>query len=88
MVGKVDNEGRVDGVFIKKLTNNLSMKVTGNFQSSNVDQGVLSVDLDFEEKNSIQQLKFGQGHFGFNIMQRVHPKLMLGIDYMNLVRFS
>ena len=47
MVGKVDNEGRVDGVFIKKLTNNLSMKVTGNFQSSNVDQGVLSVDLDF-----------------------------------------
>ena len=88
MVGKVDNEGRVDGVFIKKITNNLSMKITGNFQSFNVDQGVLSVNLDFKEKNSIQQLKFGQGHFGFNIMQRVHPKLMLGIDYMNLVRFS
>lgn len=47
MVGKVDNDGRVDGVFVKKLTNNLSMKVTGNFQSSNVEQGVVSVDLDF-----------------------------------------
>lgn len=88
MVGKVDNDGKVDGVFVKKLTDNISMKVTGNFQSSNIDQGVLSVDLDIEDKNSNQQIKFGQGHFGFNIMQKVHPRLILGVDYMNLVHFS
>ena len=87
MVGKVDNDGKVDGVFVKKLTDNISMKVTGNFQSSNIDQGVLSVDLDFEDKNSNQQIKFGQGHFGFNIMQKIHPRLILGVDYMNLVIF-
>ena len=34
----------------------------------------------------MQAFKFGPGHFGFNIMQKVHPNLILGFDYMNLVK--
>ena len=88
MVGKVDNDGKVDGIFIKKLAKNISLRATGNFPSSNVEQGVISFDLDIEEKDSMQAFKFGPGHFGFNMMQRVHPNLILGFDYMNLVIFQ
>lgn len=30
-------------------------------------------------------LRFGQGIFGFSIMQRLHKNLMAGFDYTNLV---
>ena len=63
------------------------MRATGNFPTSNVEQGVVSIDVDIENKNSMQAFKFGPGHFGFNIMQRVHPNLILGFDYMNLVTY-
>ena len=85
MQGKVDNEGKVDGILVKKLTNNLSMKVTGSFPSSNVDQGFFGLDFDFEDKNAQHNFKFGPGHFGFSMMQRVHQQLMLGFDYAYLV---
>ncbi len=41
MMGKVDNEGKVDAIFVQKLNSVFSFKGTGSFQSSNVEQGVL-----------------------------------------------
>jgi len=34
MMGKVDSEGRVDAVLLKKLTGGWSMKLAGNFMNS------------------------------------------------------
>ena len=85
MQGKVDNEGKVDGILVKKLAKNLSMKVTGSFPSSNVDQGFFGLDFDFEDKHAQHNFKFGPGHFGFSMMQRVHQNFMLGFDYSYLV---
>ena len=85
MQGKVDNEGKVEGILVKKLARNLSMKVTGSFPSSNVDQGFFGLDFDFEDKNAQHNFKFGPGHFGFSMMQKVHQNLMLGFDYTYLV---
>lgn len=42
MMGKCDNEGKVDAVFVRKINQNLSTKLTSNFQSSNMDQGVIN----------------------------------------------
>ena len=50
MMGKVDNEGKLDAIFIKKLNNYLSARVTSNFHSSNVEQGIFSLDLEYEDK--------------------------------------
>lgn len=61
------------------------MRITGSFQNSNVDQGVLTADVDIEGRNSMNVLRVGQGIFGFSTMQRIHPNLMLGFDYTNLV---
>lgn len=41
MMGKVDNEGKVDAIYVQKLNHAISFKGTGSFQSSNVEQGVL-----------------------------------------------
>lgn len=87
MVGKVDSEGKVDSIFVKKLNENLSAKITGQFMSKNLDQGMVMLDFDYEDKDSIANLKLGPGHWGFNIMQRVHSNLMLGFDYTNVVIF-
>jgi hypothetical protein len=35
-MGKIDNEGKTDAIFVQKINPNLSVKVTGNFQTSNV----------------------------------------------------
>lgn len=32
-------------------------------------------------------LRAGQGHIGFNYMQKIHPNLLLGFDYTNLVKY-
>ena len=61
------------------------MKLTGSFQSSNVDQGIVSVDFEVEDKNSMNVFRWGQGMFGFSTMQRIHKNLLMGFDYTNIV---
>lgn len=84
MVGKVDTEGKVDSIFVKKLNEYLSLRLTGQFMSKNLDQGMVMLDLDYEHKDCNGQFKWGPGHWGVNYMQRVHNNLMLGFDYTNV----
>ena len=84
MVGKVDTEGKVDSIFIKKLNQYFSLRLTGQFMSRNLDQAMIMMDLDYEDRDSNCQLKLGAGHWGVNYMQKVHKNLMLGFDYTNV----
>jgi hypothetical protein len=52
--------------------------------SRNLDQGMVMLDLDYEDKDSNAQLKLGPGHWGLSFMQRVHRNVMLGFDYTNV----
>jgi len=52
MVGKVDTEGKVDSIFVKKLNDFLTLRLTGQFMSRNLDQGMVMMDLDYEGKDS------------------------------------
>ena len=45
MMGKADNEGKVYAILVRKLHPNISFKLTGSFQSSNVEQGVVMACL-------------------------------------------
>lgn len=54
MLGKVDSEGKVEAILLKNINKNINLRVTGSFQSSNVDQGILAADLDIEGKTSIK----------------------------------
>jgi hypothetical protein len=45
MMGKADNEGKVDAIFVRKLTRNLALKINAGFQSSNVEQGIVNAEL-------------------------------------------
>ena len=45
MMGKADGEGKVDSVLLKKLNNNLMLKLSANFMSSKTDDGALAGDL-------------------------------------------
>jgi len=47
MVGKVDSEGKVDSIFIKKLNEAISLRLTGQFLSKNVEQGMVMLDVDY-----------------------------------------
>jgi len=47
MVGKVDTEGKVDSIFVKKINEYLSLRLTGQFLSQNLDQGMVMIDLDY-----------------------------------------
>ena len=87
MLGKVDSEGKLDAIMLKNINKNINARFTGSFQTSNVEQGVMGLDLDIEGKNSMTVLRMGPGHFGINFMQRVHKNLMLGFDYSNLVPY-
>ena len=84
MVGKVDTEGKVDSIFIKKLNEFLTFRLTGQFMSQNLDQGMVMLDLDWDNRDWNSNFKWGPGHWGLNFMQRVHKNLMLGFDYTNV----
>ena len=45
MMGKADGEGRVDSVLLKKINNNLMLKLTANFMSNKTEDGALAGDL-------------------------------------------
>lgn len=45
MMGKAEGDGKVDGIFMKRFNKNLMLKLTGSFQNSNLEQGVISADL-------------------------------------------
>lgn len=85
MVGKVDSEGKLDSIFVKKLNDFLTCKITGQFMSKNLDQGMVMLDVDYEDKDTMAELKIGPGHWGINYIQRIHTNLMLGFDYTNVV---
>ena len=86
LMGKADNEGKVDAILVRKLTENLSLKLSGNFPNSNVEQGMIGAELELQNKDSMSVFKFGQGHWGFSFNQRLHRNLLLGFDYTNFVK--
>lgn len=75
----------MDSIFIKKLNEAISLRLTGQFLSKNIEQGMVMLDIDYEDKDANGQLKIGPGHWGVNFMQRVHKNLILGFDYTNVV---
>jgi len=84
MVGKIDTEGKVDSILVKKLNEYFSLRLTGQFMNKNLDQGMLMAEIDYDGKDSNSQFKVGPGHWGVSFMQRVHKNLMLGFDYTNV----
>lgn len=44
-MGKVDNEGRMDAILVRKLLSNVTLKLTGSFMSSDVSQAMTSADV-------------------------------------------
>lgn len=48
MMGKIDTEGKVDSIFVKKLNQYLNLRLTGQFMSKNLDQGMVMANLDYE----------------------------------------
>lgn len=75
----------MEAFFVKKINKNINFKLTAGFQTSNVEQGVVNAEVEYEGEDSLSSFKFGQGHWGYGITQRVHPNLLLGFDYYNLV---
>lgn len=45
-MGKMDNDGKLDAFFIKKLAKDISLKISSSFLNSNVEQGMLGADLE------------------------------------------
>ena len=89
MMGKADGDGRVDSVLLKKLNNNLMLKLTANFMSSKTEDGALAADVEYSDADSEGAVKLQhhpmQGLVGsLQYMQRVQKHLMLGFDYTQL----
>jgi len=90
LLGKVDSEGRVDSILMKKIANGLNLKLSANFLNSKTEDGALGADLEYEDEDSTAVCRLQhhpmQGLVGtFNYMQRIHEHLMLGFDFTNLV---
>lgn len=45
MMGKIDNEGKLDAIIFRKLMRNISLKLSGSFHSTNIDEGVTSAEV-------------------------------------------
>lgn len=90
LMGKMDSEGRVDSVLLKRLSSRWNMKLSANFMSSKTEDGALGADFEYEDNDSAAVTRFNhhpmQGLVAtFNYMQRVHRNVMLGFDFTHLV---
>ena len=45
LMGKVDSEGRVDSILLKKLAAGLNLKISAQFMNSKTEDGALGADL-------------------------------------------
>jgi hypothetical protein len=70
-MGKVDSEGKIDGVLYRKINRNLSLKLLGSYKSSDIKNGVNLADIEISNKNYTSVIRIGEGYFGFNWMQRI-----------------
>lgn len=89
MLGKADGDGKVDSILLKKINNNLNLKLSANFMSNKTDDGALAGDLEYSDHDSEASVKLQhhpmQGLVGsLHYMQRVHRNLMLGFDFTQL----
>jgi hypothetical protein len=48
MTARMDNDGKLDAFFVKKLARNVSLRLSSSFMNSNVELGMLSADIDIE----------------------------------------
>jgi hypothetical protein len=83
LMGKVDSDGRVDSVLLRRLSNSLNLKLSANFMNSKTEDGTLGADLDYEDNDSTALLRLHhhpmQGLVGsLSYMQRIQRHLMLG----------
>lgn len=44
-MGKIDNEGKLDAIIFRKLMRNISLKLSGSFHSTNIEEGVTSAEV-------------------------------------------
>ena len=90
LMGKMDGEGRVDSILVKRLNARWNLKLSANFMSSKTEDGALGADFEYEDNDSAAICRFNhhpmQGLVGsVNFMQRVHRNAMLGFDFTHLV---
>jgi hypothetical protein len=47
LMGKMDGEGRVDSVLLKRLSSRWNFKASANFMSNKTEEGALGADLEY-----------------------------------------
>lgn len=48
MTARMDNDGKLDAFFVKRLASNITLKLASSFLNSNVEHGMISADIDIE----------------------------------------
>lgn len=61
-------DGKLQAFVVSTLSPQLTLKVGGVFMNANVQQGMLTADLDYESKNSNVGLQFQGGFLNFSWM--------------------
>jgi hypothetical protein len=51
LTARMDNDGKLEAFFIKRLAPNISMRLTSMFLNSNVEYGMLAADIDIESRS-------------------------------------
>jgi hypothetical protein len=53
LTARMDNDGKLEAFFIRRLAPNIMMRITSMFLNSNVEYGMLAADIDIESTNLV-----------------------------------
>jgi mitochondrial import receptor subunit TOM40 len=84
MTGRMESTGKLEAAIIKPLGDKINIRLTSQYQNSDVNYAQMHLDVDYEGDDYTHTFKYGSGMWGFNFMQTIGRSLVAGFELLNL----
>eukprot|EP00825_Cyclidium_porcatum_P021296 TRINITY_DN2379_c0_g1_i1.p1 TRINITY_DN2379_c0_g1~~TRINITY_DN2379_c0_g1_i1.p1 ORF type:complete len:367 (+),score=58.33 TRINITY_DN2379_c0_g1_i1:73-1173(+) len=87
MSGKYQSDGKLEGQVIKKLNDNVLVRLAGQFEKgSDLQQAQMSLNVEYQGDYNSQAFKLGRGYLSYSLMQAIGKPFFFGFEFMYLLQ--
>jgi len=84
LTGRMDSMGKLESAFMKNFDERTQLRVSAMFPNADVNYAVMHCDLEYEGDDYVHTFKYGTNIWGFNYMQTIGRRLVLGFELLNM----
>lgn len=84
MTGRLDSNGKLEAVIMKKLSNLMNLRFNAGYLNSDINYAQVSLDLNLDGDDYTHSFKIGNQVNSVSMMQSISERTCLGFELMHL----